>query len=84
MIGWLGSIMLAFCGLPLAVQVVRQGSARDLSRGTLVLWTLGEIFTIVSVWKSAPSLTFLLFNYGMNLIFLSVIWFYIVFPRTRT
>ena len=78
-IGWLGSIFLAICGLPQAILSYKQGHSNGISLGFLLLWTLGEIFTLIYI---APTLDGpLLFNYISNLIFLSVIWKFKIKPR---
>lgn len=83
MIGWLGSLMLAFCGLPQAIKSFRDKHSNGLNYGFLILWTGGEILTLFAITKDAKSLIYLFFNYGTNLVFLTVIWFYKLFPRTE-
>lgn len=80
MCGWIGTLMLAVCGLPLAIACIKNGHARDLDVGFLYLWTLGEIFTLFAIINDAP-LIYLLVNYGSNLVFISVIWFYKLYPK---
>ena len=80
MIGWLGSLFLGFCGLPQALKAYRDGHVEGLDPGLLVLWTLGEIFTGYAVLGDAP-LGYLILNYGLNLVFLSVLWRYWLSPR---
>ncbi len=74
-IAWLGSAMLAVCGLPQAVKTIRTKSAKDLSALFLALWLGGEIcltvYTLV-VLKSAP----LLFNYVGNIVLLLPVVYY--------
>ena len=43
LIGWLGALMLAACGLPQALKVWRTGRTRDLSWWFLWLWGGGEL-----------------------------------------
>jgi uncharacterized protein with PQ loop repeat len=81
MLGWLGSIMLAFCGLPQAIKTLKDGHSKGLDAFFLLLWTFGEIFTLIAICNTAPNLLYLLFNYGLNIVFLSVIWYYRFFPR---
>lgn len=73
-IGLIGGICLAICGLPQAIQSIRDGHSDGINIFFLLLWTLGEIFTIIYVipMMSIP----LLINYGANLIFLGIIWKY--------
>ena len=77
-IGWTGSILLAFCGLPQAWQSYKQKHSHGVSWGLLILWGLGEVFTIIYIlpkwyWP-------LLFNYISNLIFIGVIVYYKLKP----
>lgn len=74
-LGWIGSIMLALCGLPQAIQCLKNKNANGLDPYFLALWTGGEVFTLIAVLKDV-SLPYLLFNYGCNLVFLSIIWWY--------
>jgi len=78
-IGWVGSILLAFCGLPQAVQSYRTGSSSGVTWGLLSMWGVGEVLTLVYVLpKSEPPLVF---NYLANILFISVIAYYKVWPR---
>lgn len=84
-IGWLGSFMFCFCGLPQAWACYREGHAKGLSHGFLWMWFFGEVFTLVYVLAldvSAGSTKPLLTNYFVNLAFLLVIMRYKYFPRT--
>jgi uncharacterized protein with PQ loop repeat len=73
-IGWIGSILLAFCGLPQAWESYRTKSSAGLTWSFLIMWGVGEIFTIIYIlpkWHWP-----LIFNYTANLVFISVILFY--------
>jgi uncharacterized protein with PQ loop repeat len=78
--GWIGSMMLAFCALPQAVQSWRTKSSGGVTWGLLVMWAIGEVFTFIYVWPKADMP--LLVNYSANIAFLSVIMYYKVFSRT--
>lgn len=74
-IGWIGSLLLAYCALPQVILTIRTKSAKGISWGFLLMWSIGEILTfiyIVSTTMSPP----LLINYGLNIIFLVIIIFY--------
>jgi uncharacterized protein with PQ loop repeat len=78
-IGWLGSILLAFCGLPQAVESIKTKSSEGLTWGFIGMWFLGEILTFIYI---LPKLDLpLLFNYTANIIFLSIIIFYKLCPK---
>jgi uncharacterized protein with PQ loop repeat len=78
-IGWLGSILLAFCGLPQAIESIKTKSSEGLTWGFIGMWFLGEILTFIYI---LPKLDLpLLFNYTANIIFLSIIIFYKLMPK---
>jgi uncharacterized protein with PQ loop repeat len=73
-IGWIGSILLAFCGLPQAIESYKTKSSEGLTWGFISMWFIGEILTIIYI---LPQMVLpLLFNYTANIIFLSVIIYY--------
>jgi len=73
-IGWAGSALLAFCGLPQAVQSWRTRSSDGISWGFLAMWGVGEILTLAYV---APMSEWpLIVNYSANIVFVSVIALY--------
>lgn len=79
MIGWIGSILLAFCGLPQAIESYKTKNSDGLTWGFLIMWGLGEIFTIIYIipkWHWP-----LIFNYTANIIFISIIVYYKIKPR---
>lgn len=75
MIAWIGSFLLGICSLPQAVECIRTKSAKGISGLFLVVWLLGEIFTLVYVFPKNDLLP-LLFNYCFNILFISIIMFY--------
>jgi uncharacterized protein with PQ loop repeat len=70
-IGWLGAVLFAICGLPQAIQCYKDGHARGLNWFFLLAWFWGEVLTIIYVWPKSDYP--LLFNYSLNLVFLVVI-----------
>jgi len=77
-IGWIGGILLAFCGLPQAIESYRTKSSNGLTWGLLLMWFWGEVFTIIYVipkWHWP-----LIFNYTANIVFLAVILYYKIRP----
>ena len=80
-IGWTGSALFALCGLPQAVQSAREGHSHGLSWLFLLMWFWGEVFTMIYVW---PKMDYpLLANYLTNMVFLVIILFYKISPRTK-
>lgn len=80
LLGWVGSILFALCALPQALQSYRQGHSEGLSWAFLAMWGGGEVATLLYVLEKGNLLP-LLFNYGLNLVFLAVIIWYRAFPR---
>jgi uncharacterized protein with PQ loop repeat len=79
LIGYIGSIMLAVCGLPQALESYKTKSSEGLTWGFLGLWFFGEIFTFAYV---LPKMDLpLLINYSANIIFLAIIIYYKIKPR---
>lgn len=78
-IGWIGSILLAFCGLPQAIESYKTKNSDGLTWGFLIMWGVGELFTIVYIipkWHWP-----LIFNYTANIIFISIIVYYKLKPK---
>ena len=79
LIGYIGSIMLAVCGLPQAIESYKTKSSEGLTWGFIGLWFVGEIFTFIYI---LPKMDLpLLINYSSNIIFLSVIIYYKIKPK---
>ena len=78
-LGWIGSILLAFCGLPQAIESYKQKCSHGLTWGFILMWFSGELLTLAYV---IPKLDLpLLFNYVTNIIFLSIIIYYKINPK---
>lgn len=80
-IGWLGAVCFALCGAPQAWLSWKQGHSEGISWGLLGLWFIGEVCTLVYVIPKGHLP--LLFNYLGNLIFVSLIIRYKIWPRRR-
>jgi len=72
-IGWIASFCFMFSGAPAALEALTTKQC-TIPIGTLILWTVGEICAVIYILprKDKP----LLANYLVNLVFLSVMWFY--------
>ena len=78
-IGWIGSILLAFCGLPQAIESYRTKNSDGLTWSFLLMWGVGEIMTIIYIipkWHWP-----LIFNYTANIIFIGIILYYKIKPK---
>lgn len=74
LLGYVGSVCLAACAAPEAWKCWRTKEPSGASRGLLVLWSAGELCTFAYVLPKAD--VPLLLNYGSNIVFLSVVWYY--------
>lgn len=78
-VGWVGSILLAFCGLPQAWESYRTKSSEGLTWSFLIMWGVGEILTVAYIipkWHWP-----LIFNYTANILFIGIIVYYKIKPR---
>ena len=78
-IGYIGAAALSLCGLPAAYHSIKNGTV-EINSGMLWMWLLGEIFTLIYVVNTTPSIP-LIANYTANIILLSIITKYKYFPR---
>ena len=82
-IGWIGGICLSLCAFPQAIKVHKEKHADGTSHLMLLLWMIGEIFTLIYVLFAKFSLPLIL-NYSLNIVFVSVIVYYKYFyGKTR-
>lgn len=73
-LGWIGSLLLAGCGLPEVIKAFEFGEC-TLTWTFLLMWFFGEIFVLIPVVCYIKS-KFLIFNYSVNILFISIlIWF---------
>lgn len=73
-LGWIGGILLAFCGIPEVISTVRNKRC-NLSHGFIWMWFLGELFVFIPVLKNSLG-DYLIFNYLFNIILISVLIYY--------
>ena len=79
LIGWIGSILFAACGIPQAYESYTKGNSDGLTWAFLLMWLGGEILTLIYI---TPKLDYpLIFNYTNNLVCLLVILRYKIRPR---
>jgi uncharacterized protein with PQ loop repeat len=82
-LGWIGSILFALCALPQALHSIRHGHSDGLTWGFLGMWLSGEIFTLAYVASKQDVLP-LIANYAANLVFLTIIIGFKIFPRNTS
>ena len=79
--GWLGSICLAICGIPQAWQSYKDKHSDGISWGFVLLWAFGEVFALAYVYDKLDLP--LLLNYATNILILAVILYYKVKPQNK-
>ena len=79
LLGWLGSICLAICGIPQAIMSFQDKHSDGISWSFLILWTVGELFTLLYVFEKVDIP--MLLNYGTNILILGVILYYKANPK---
>ena len=80
--GWLGSICLAICGIPQAWQSMKDKHSHGISWGFVLLWAFGEIFALAYVYDKLDLP--LLLNYATNILILGVILYFKINPKNTT
>ena len=70
-LGWIGSLLLAFCGAPEAYRALTTDQY-EISLPFILMWGLGELCLLIPVIKQIKK-PYLVFNYGANLVFIAVI-----------
>ena len=73
-LGWIGSILLALCAAPEAY-IAYMTKDSHLSWTFLLMWYIGEIFIAIPVIFKIKE-PFLILNYLLNILLISVIIFY--------
>ena len=73
LIGWIGSMLFAFCALPQCIMVCKQKHAQGLSWGFLLMWMMGEVLCFFYVALQPMIQVPLLANYVLNFIMLIII-----------
>lgn len=68
--GWVGSICLAFCGLPEALRAL-SAEAYNISFAFTGLWFAGEVFLFVPAVLVIKK-PYVIFNITMNIIFIGI------------
>lgn len=83
-LGTIGTALLIGCAIPLALDAVRLGHARGVSKWFLGSWLLGELVMIAHVLTLSTLSWPLLANYVVSALLTGLVCYYRAFPRTRT
>lgn len=85
-IGYLGSILLAACGWPLAFDALQKGRTvmgNELStRVFMWIWFWGEFFTMTYVGGKIGLDPVLFLDYTLNIAAVTIVLYFIYFPRS--
>jgi MtN3 and saliva related transmembrane protein len=66
-LGWIGAVLLATCGLPQLYKTVKTKKFDGLSLTFIIWWLAGEVLTLTYITNSAFRWP-LIFNYGINIL----------------
>lgn len=78
-LGWIGSLCLAGCGIPQAWVSYKDKHSDGISWAFLLLWAFGEVFAIIYVYDKLDMP--LLVNYGVNLLIVGIMLYYKIYPK---
>ena len=77
-IGWIGTQLLAWCALPQVISTVKAGTAGDINPMFLAMWGIGEILTLIYVYRTVGTDWPLLTNYSINLTCIGILCYYLL------
>lgn len=80
LMGWLGSICLALCGVPQAIQSYQDKHSHGISWGMLLLWAFGECFALTYVFNRLDMP--MVMNYGVNIFVIALMLYYKIKPQS--
>jgi len=80
-IGWVGSFLLTFCGMPLVWQSHKDGHARGVNIVFLEMWLWGEVLVLAYILAQPMLLWPLIANYAFNIMLILIIQHYKLSPR---
>lgn len=76
--GWLGSLCLAICGVPQAMQSYKDKHSHGISWGMLLLWAFGEVFALAYVFNKLDMP--MMMNYSINIFVIGMMLYYKINP----
>ena len=79
LMGWLGSICLALCGVPQAIQSWQDKHSHGISWGMLLLWAFGECFALTYVFNKLDMP--MVMNYGINIFVVGLMLYFKIYPK---
>ena len=79
LLGWVSTILLSVCGVPLAVEALKEGRT-EANKLFLILWGLGEGLGLIYCLYLGSSP--LVVNYSFNMALILIVLRYRFFPRS--
>lgn len=79
LIGYIGSLAYALCGLPQAYMSIKNGNSRGVSRGFAFLSLIGSALSLAYAVPKADYV--LMLNFGCNIVVWGIILKYSYFER---
>ena len=81
LIGYIGSLAYAICGLPQAIMSIKNGHSQGISRGYALLSLVGSILSLI---YAIPRQDYVLvLNFATNIIVWSIVLKYSYFERKQ-
>lgn len=80
-LGWLGAMCFAACGVPQAWKCYKDGHAEGLSLWFMLLWLGGEVFYVAAILIDFGFIAWMMFNYAANFVCIMVMGWYYFRPR---
>jgi uncharacterized protein with PQ loop repeat len=72
-LAYIGSILLAICGLPELIRTIRTKKCH-IGWGMMLSWFFGEVFVLIYIAQRAEPA--LLLNYSFNTVIIAIMLFY--------
>lgn len=82
LMGWLGSICLAICGVPQAWMSYKEKHSEGISWAFILLWAFGEAFALAYVYNKLDLP--LVMNYLTNILIVAIILYYKINPGKKS
>ncbi len=82
LMGWLGSICLAICGVPQAWMSYKDKHSEGISWAFILLWAFGEAFALAYVYNKLDLP--LVMNYLTNILIVAIILYYKINPGKKS
>lgn len=79
LLGWVGSILLAFCAAPQAWHSFKNKSSNGITWGMILMWFFGELCVFAYICPDGIGPLFL--NYLINIFLVCIILWYKIYDK---